>query len=214
MLVNNVGKSHEMPVYFHDTELQEMKDIVQINVFGTLRVTQIILPILLARYVIRTVFFQHLRKVRLANVQIPFWFAYYRKNGLILNLSSFAAAVPSPMLATYAGSKGFLTTWSQALAHELKPQGITVQLVNAFFVVSAMSKIRKPSVSTPMPDAYVRSVLSTIGNQCGAVGARRPFVTTPYWSHAVADWVMDQIGWMKAYMGYTHSEFLFCLPFG
>lgn len=49
--VNNVGKSHDMPVYFHDTELQELKDIVQINVFGTLRVTQIVLPSLLARSV-------------------------------------------------------------------------------------------------------------------------------------------------------------------
>jgi len=126
-----------------------------------------------------------------------------RKKGLILNVGSFAAAVPSAMLATYAGSKGFLATWSQALGEELKHKGITVQLVNAFFVVSAMSKIRKPSLSTPLPSTYVASVLRTVGNPCGAIG--RPYVSTPFWSHAVADWVMGQVGWMSGYMSYTHN---------
>ena len=39
------------------------------------------------------------------------------------------------MLATYSGSKAFLSTWSQALGEELKSKGIVVQLVNTFFVV-------------------------------------------------------------------------------
>lgn len=133
----------------------------------------------------------------------------YRKNGLILNLSSFAASVPSAMLATYAGSKGFVVTWSQALAEELKQHNITVELVNTFFVVSAMSKIRKPSISTPLPNAYVKSVLATIGNGVGAVGSGRPYFTTPFWSHAIADWVMTQVGAMGLYMSYTHSKLSF-----
>jgi len=174
VLVNNVGKSHDLPVYFHETEQQEIDDILQININSTLRITRIVLPSLLAR-----------------------------KKGLILNIGSFAAAVPSAMLATYAGSKGFLATWSQALGEELKHKGITVQLINTFFVVSAMSKIRKPSVSTPLPSAYVASVLKTIGNPCGASG--RPYVSTPYWSHAVADWVMGQADWMSGYMSYSHN---------
>ncbi|KAF8306037.1 3-ketoacyl-CoA reductase [Clavulina sp. PMI_390] len=175
VLINNVGRSHQMPVYFADTELSEMKDIIQINVFGTVRITHIILPTMLAK-----------------------------KKGLILNLSSFAAAVPSPMLATYAGSKGFVNTWSQALGEEVRKNGITVQLVNAFFIVSAMSKIRKPSISTPMPKEYVRSVLANIGKEVGSVSSNRPGFMTPYWSHAIGDWVMTQVGWMSMYMRYTH----------
>lgn len=54
VLVNNVGRSHEMPVYFHETERQEIDDILQINIHSTLRVTQIVLPTLLARYVALT----------------------------------------------------------------------------------------------------------------------------------------------------------------
>ena len=44
MLVNNVGKSHEMPVDFAETPEQEMRDILQINVNSTLRMTRIVLP--------------------------------------------------------------------------------------------------------------------------------------------------------------------------
>lgn len=50
-------------------------------------------------------------------------------------MSSFAGSSPSPMLATYSGSKAFLQTWSQALGKEVESKGITVSLVNAFFVV-------------------------------------------------------------------------------
>jgi len=174
VLVNNVGRSHDIPVYFHETPEDEIRDILQINISSTLRVTQIVLPSLIAR-----------------------------KSGLVLNIGSFASAVPSPMLATYAGSKGFLTTWSQALGEELKSKGVLVQLVNTFFVVSAMSKIRKPSATTPLPSTYVRSVLSHIGSPCGALG--RPYTTTPYWAHSIIDWVLNQVGQVGIYMKYTHG---------
>ncbi|KAF8331357.1 3-ketoacyl-CoA reductase [Cantharellus anzutake] len=174
VLVNNVGRSHDIPVYFTETPQDEIDSILTININSTLRVTQIVLPSLLAR-----------------------------KKGLILNIGSFAGAVPSPMLATYSGSKAFLSTWSQALAEELKSRGITVQLINTFFVVSAMSKIRKPTLSTPLPNAYVRSVLSHIGSPCGALG--RPYIATPYWAHSLIDWVLGQIGLAGLYISYTHS---------
>jgi 17beta-estradiol 17-dehydrogenase / very-long-chain 3-oxoacyl-CoA reductase len=48
--VNNVGKSHAMPVYFVDTPLQEREDIVTVNITGTLRVTAAVLPGMIARY--------------------------------------------------------------------------------------------------------------------------------------------------------------------
>ena len=42
--VNNVGKSHNVPVYFAETPKDEMADIISINVNATLRVTHGILP--------------------------------------------------------------------------------------------------------------------------------------------------------------------------
>ena len=49
-LVNNVGKSHNMPVYFAETPKDEMVDIVAINVNATLRTTHIVLPGMIERY--------------------------------------------------------------------------------------------------------------------------------------------------------------------
>ena len=57
------------------------------------------------------------------------------KRGLILNIGSFAGSVPSPMLATYSGTKAFLSTFTSALAEEVTKDNITVEHVNTYFVV-------------------------------------------------------------------------------
>jgi len=174
VLVNNVGRSHDMPVYFDQTPQQEIDDILQINIHGTLTITKLVLPLMLAK-----------------------------KNGLILNIGSFAGEVPSPMLATYSGSKAFLAAWSSALANEYHCKGIVVQLLNTFFVVSAMSKIRRPSATTPTAKAYVKSALSHLQLPCGSVG--RPYTSTPYWSHAIVEWFVNALNWPSIFISYTHG---------
>ncbi|KAG5645417.1 hypothetical protein DXG03_006241 [Asterophora parasitica] len=176
VLVNNVGKSHTMPAYLVDTPKDEITDIVAINVDATLRVTYAVLP---------------------GMVQ--------RKRGLILNIGSFAGAIPSPMLATYSGTKAFLATFTSALAEEVRSHNITVEHVNTYFVVSKLSKIRKSSALIPQPGPYVRSVLSKIGLACGAGYSGRPGTSTPYWSHALLDYAITLIGLPSLFIGYTHG---------
>ncbi|KAF8070405.1 3-ketoacyl-CoA reductase [Lyophyllum atratum] len=176
VLVNNVGKSHNMPAYLVDTPKEEMTDIVAINVNATLRVTYAILP---------------------GMVQ--------RKRGLILNIGSFAGAIPSPMLATYSGTKAFLATFTSALAEEVRAHNVIVEHVNTYFVVSKLSKIRKSSMLTPQPGPYVRAVLSKIGLACGAGYSGRPGTSTPYWSHALMDYGMTLIGLPSVFIGFTHG---------
>ena len=53
--VNNVGRSHEMPVAFVETSLGEMRSIIDINVNGTLRVTQVVLDRMLQQSVLRCI---------------------------------------------------------------------------------------------------------------------------------------------------------------
>ncbi|KAF8629872.1 hypothetical protein AX15_003231 [Amanita polypyramis BW_CC] len=175
VLVNNVGKSHAIPTYFIDTPQSEMRDIVNVNVDATLRVTHAILP---------------------GMVQ--------RKRGLILNVGSFCGAVPSPMLATYSGTKAFLATFSSALGEETKQHNIIVEHLNTYFVVSKMSKIRKASALVPTPAYYVRSVLSKIGLPCGAAHSGRPNTSTPHWSHALLDYGMTLIGAPSLFISFTH----------
>ncbi|KDQ49272.1 hypothetical protein JAAARDRAFT_82253 [Jaapia argillacea MUCL 33604] len=175
ILVNNAGKSHEMPSDFAETPKHEIDDIVAINISAVLRVTSIVLPGMIQR-----------------------------KRGLILNIGSFAGSIPSPMLATYSGSKAFLSTWSTALGEEVTRHGITVQHLNTYFVVSDMSKIRRSSALVPTPASYVRSCLSKIGLSCGAAFTGRPHTCTPFWSHAFVDWGMGVIGWKSGIIAYTH----------
>ncbi len=49
--------------------------------------------------------------------------------GGIVNVSSLASTLPMPELAVYAASKAYVTSFSEALAIELAPQGITVSCV-------------------------------------------------------------------------------------
>ncbi len=49
-----------------------------------------------------------------------------RKSGKILNVASTAAFQPGPRMSVYFASKSFVTSFSQAIGHELRQHGITV----------------------------------------------------------------------------------------
>lgn len=49
-----------------------------------------------------------------------------RKVGKILNTASTAGFLPGPLQATYFATKAFVVSFSEALAHELKPHNISV----------------------------------------------------------------------------------------
>jgi len=137
-----------------------MRDIVTINCLGTLEVTRIIAPGMAQR-----------------------------KRGLILTMGSFGGLLPTPLLATYSGSKAFLQQWSTSLAAELKPQGVDVEFVVSYLVTSAMSKIRRPSATIPNARNFVKVVLAKIGL---AGGARNiAYTSTPFWSHGIMQWWIE-----------------------
>lgn len=159
VLVNNVGKSHSIPTPFALTPEDELADIVTINCLGTLRATQLVVPGMTQR-----------------------------KRGLVLTMGSFGGLLPTPLLATYSGSKAFLQQWSTALGAELEQHGVTVELVQAYLITSAMSKVRKTSASIPDPRAFVKSVLSKIGRNGGSPGYA--FSSSPYWSHGLMAWFL------------------------
>ncbi|KAJ5407838.1 hypothetical protein N7509_001721 [Penicillium cosmopolitanum] len=152
ILVNNVGLSHSIPVPFAQTPASEMADIITINCTGTLRVTQLVVPGMMQR-----------------------------RRGLILTMGSFGGLLPTPLLATYSGSKAFLQQWSTALGGELSSYGIEVELVQAYLITSAMSKIRRASASIPTPRA-----------------SSAP--SSPYWSHGIMAWFLTSIGTMNGFV--------------
>ncbi|KAH8911147.1 NAD(P)-binding protein [Coniochaeta sp. PMI_546] len=159
ILVNNVGQSHSIPVSFLDTPGDELQNIVTINCLATLKVTQVVAPLIVAR----------------------------KKRGLILTMGSFAGWMPTPYLATYSGSKAFLQHWSSSLAAELKPKNVDVELCLSYLVTTAMSKVRRTSVLIPNPKKWVRSALGNVG----IGGQYYAYTYTPYWSHSILSWVVE-----------------------
>lgn len=134
-----------MPVAFHETERSEMSRIIETvrppflhslsrsplknaqlipsspklpqNVSWTYLVTRSILPSMISR-----------SKQRDA------------PKSLVITIGSLSGRIPSPLLASYSGTKAALATWTKALAEEVKPQGVIVELVQAAFVVSHSSQ--------------------------------------------------------------------------
>ncbi|NOY50595.1 MAG: SDR family oxidoreductase [Chlorobi bacterium] len=52
-----------------------------------------------------------------------------RGGGQIVNISSMAAFQPVPFMATYAASKAYVLSFSEALAYELKPKNVFVTAI-------------------------------------------------------------------------------------
>lgn len=74
-----------------------------------------------------------------------------RGQGRVLNLASTSAFQPVPYLATYAASKAFVLSFSEALAIELKGRGVTVTaLCPGFTETEMIAKAEGKSMNVPL----------------------------------------------------------------
>ncbi|KAI8369888.1 hypothetical protein EDC96DRAFT_552576 [Choanephora cucurbitarum] len=172
-LINNVGVNHEIPTSFFEEDEALINNIVEVNIKGLMKMTKLVLP--------------QMKENR---------------NGLILNIGSFAGLVATPYLSVYSASKAFLSTWSQALGKEVEKDGIVVEHVSTYFVVSAMSKIRKSSLLIPTAKDYVGNVLKRIGLSCGA---NVPFTSAPHPMHGVVYWAITNLFTTSFWVNYNDS---------
>jgi NAD(P)-dependent dehydrogenase (short-subunit alcohol dehydrogenase family) len=103
VLVNNAG--YGLGGAFEDLLVEEIKDLYETNVFGPIRVTQAVLPIM--------------RKQR---------------SGIIVNLSSGAGLFGYPGGSAYVSSKFAIEGLSESMAYELEQFGIKVVLIEPGFI--------------------------------------------------------------------------------
>ncbi len=94
-LINNAGFGGHG--YFHEREMQNDLDMIQVNVVAVTMLTRLFLNDFVAR-----------------------------NSGKILNVSSTAALMPGPLQAVYYATKSYVTSFSNALAQELHQTNITV----------------------------------------------------------------------------------------
>lgn len=153
VLVNNVGISYPYPEYFlHIPDLDNfITNMINVNITSVCQMTRLVLP-------------------RMAE----------RSKGVILNISSASGMYPLPLLTVYSSSKAFVDFFSRGLQEEYRRQGIIIQSVLPFFVVTKMTRIRKPTLDKPTPERYVAAELNTVGLQSQTNG---------YFPHAVMGWL-------------------------
>ena len=98
ILVNCAGFGISGAVEF--TELAEAKKQMEVNFFGCVNMTKVVLP--------------YMRQ---------------RRSGRIVNISSVAAPAAIPFQAYYSATKAAINAWTAALANELRPYGVSVTAV-------------------------------------------------------------------------------------
>jgi len=159
VLINNVGISYPFTKYFHELTDDEVAGLVDVNVNSTVWMTRLVLG-------------------NESQGMVS------RKRGAIVNTSSAAGRMTSPMLAEYSGAKAFNEMFSKGLKAELAPYKIHVQVQAPLFVATKMAKIRKTSLTVPSPQSYARSAVAHIGYED---------TVSPYWSHALQLWAQRQL---------------------
>ncbi|KAI1290184.1 Very-long-chain 3-oxoacyl-CoA reductase-A [Halotydeus destructor] len=159
VLINNVGISYSTCEYFSKLDVTNppnfVDTLINVNIVSCTKMIKIVLPIM-----------------------------EEAKHGLVINISSFSAAYPTPLLTIYGASKTYVDFLSQALSMEYGSKGIVFQSVLPAYVATKMSKIKKTSLLVPSPSAYVKAALKTAGVETRTYG---------YWSHKLQGFVTDYI---------------------
>jgi NAD(P)-dependent dehydrogenase (short-subunit alcohol dehydrogenase family) len=106
-VVNNAGVL--LRGFFEDLGDDEIRQVFETNVFGTMAVTRAVLP--------------HLRRAG---------------RGRVVIISSIGGRLGSPALTAYCGSKFALEGFGEALVQEVQPLGVHVSLVAPAMIVSEM----------------------------------------------------------------------------
>jgi short-subunit dehydrogenase len=88
-----------------------------------------------------------------------------RRHGSIVNVSSLAGFQPGPYTATYAATKAFVNSFTQALSEELRGSGIRLQLLCPGFTRTEFQEVAGvatgdiPSFAWMAPEAVVEASL-------------------------------------------------------
>ncbi|MDX1649236.1 MAG: SDR family oxidoreductase [Myxococcota bacterium] len=124
---------------FAELDVAREEQLVRLNVWAVVRLTRAVLPGMTAR-----------------------------GHGGVINVSSLAGETPSPFTASYAASKAFVTSFSEAVAEEVRERGVRVQALlpgftrTAFQERAGVDPSRVPSFAWLTPEKVVEASLSAL----------------------------------------------------
>jgi len=160
VLINNVGVSYPFCMYQHELSDDDVKGLIELNVNSTTWMTRLALPSMLER-----------------------------RRGVVVNISSTAGVVPSPLLALYSAAKSYVEMYTRAMDVEYSPKGVRFQCQIPLFVATKLAKIRHTSLTVPSPAGYARAAVRAIGYET---------VTSPFLMHALQLWAVRALpDWLQ-----------------
>jgi short-subunit dehydrogenase len=119
VLVNNAGSA--LIAAAEESSIAQAKALFDLNVFGILRMTNAVLPIMRAQ-----------------------------GSGRIVNIGSVVGFLPSPFSALYAATKHAVEGYSQSLDHEVRSLGIRVLVVEPAFTRTSLDR-NAPEADRKLP---------------------------------------------------------------
>ncbi|KIQ34687.1 dehydrogenase [Variovorax paradoxus] len=144
VLVNNAGLG--LFGAFEATPMATVREIFETNTFGTMAMTQAVLP-----------------QFRL------------RKSGLVINVTSTVTLAPMPLVAAYTASKTAIEGFTESLAFELEPFGVRVKLVEpGYGPGTRFTENGAERMQGLIPEAYAplaQSIFATLGSPAAVTTA-------------------------------------------
>jgi NAD(P)-dependent dehydrogenase (short-subunit alcohol dehydrogenase family) len=131
VLINNAGFG--LVGAFEDLSIDEIKDQYETNVFGMIRVTQAVLPIMREQ-----------------------------KSGIIVNVSSGAGLFGYPGGSAYVSSKFAIEGLSESISYELEQFGIKVVLIEPGFIKTNFSNAMVIAKKAQDPSSLYSSMMQKI----------------------------------------------------
>ncbi|HXL21771.1 MAG TPA: SDR family oxidoreductase [Candidatus Dormibacteraeota bacterium] len=149
VLINNAGTSYVACV--EDMRMEDWRRQFEINFFGVLRVTQMVMP--------------RMRE---------------RRSGRIIMMSSASGLVTPPTQGAYSASKHALEGLSNALRHELYPFGVDTVLIEPGYIVTGIQQaaieLAQPYMDKIQSGPYAKVYASA---WAGSKSSRAKSKTTP-----------------------------------
>jgi NAD(P)-dependent dehydrogenase (short-subunit alcohol dehydrogenase family) len=123
VLVNNAGISYKG--FFEEMTIDEIKDQLEVNLFGQMYVTRAVLPVMRDQ-----------------------------RSGHVISISSGAGLSGFAFSSAYATSKFGVEGWMDALHDEIEPFGIDTTVVNPGFFRTSLTAERSMPFTDPSIDDY------------------------------------------------------------
>lgn len=108
-----------------------------------------------------------------------------RRNGAIINVASLAGFFPMPYSAEYAATKAFLIAFSESLAAEVRPFGVTIQACCPGQTDTAFHATAGFRPSNPFPAQSPEQVVSV---SLSHLNTKSPLVMIG-WQGALSHWI-------------------------